>query len=378
MRNTSQQLIEDRIRDLRENTDFVLTVFESLIGYAIIAADFDGNIIAFNEGACQIYGYKPEEIVGKQSIEVFFPKDFVESGKLQQIIDGLVGKEAFSYEGEKVRKNGERFPAQVLFTLTKDKKDKVVGFVEIVLDLTERKQAEEVSVRQERLAAMGTLASMVGHEVRGPLSTIRNSAEFLKMRLAGTEDEKVKQHLDILQEEAHAADKIISDTLDFARLKELSLTATDVNSIVDEAIRRSIVPANVEIVRELRTDLPQVAVDALQMQRVFLNIVSNAIEAMSEGGTLTIAAREQCSEETGERFMELSFRDTGIGISRENLYKVFEPLFTTKPKGTGLGLATCQNIIRAHKGVMEVDSEAGKGTTVTVKLQIEPQPIKEV
>jgi PAS domain S-box-containing protein len=148
MKETSQQLVQDRIRELRENTDFVNTLLESLVGYAVIAADFDGNVIAFNEGARQIYGYAPEEVIGKQSIEIFFPEDFIEAGKLQQIIDDLIGKARFSYEGEKVRKNGERFPAQILFTLTKDKSGKVVGFIEMVEDLTERKQAEETRIRQ--------------------------------------------------------------------------------------------------------------------------------------------------------------------------------------------------------------------------------------
>jgi len=143
MRDISQQLIQDRIRELRENTDFVSTLFESLVGYAIIAADFDGNIIAYNEGARQIYGYTPEEVIGKQEIQTFFPREFIEAGKLQRIIDDLIEKERFSYEGEKVRKHGERFPAQMLFTLTKDKNDKAVGFIEIVEDITARKRAEE-------------------------------------------------------------------------------------------------------------------------------------------------------------------------------------------------------------------------------------------
>ncbi len=151
MKETSQQLVQDRIRDLRDNTDFLSTLLESLVGYAIIAADFDGNVIAFNEGACQIYGYAPEEVIGRQSIEIFFPEDLIEAGKLQQIIDDLIEKGRYAYEGEKVRKDGESFPAQILFTLTKDKNGKVVGFIEIVEDLTERKQVEETKARIEQL-----------------------------------------------------------------------------------------------------------------------------------------------------------------------------------------------------------------------------------
>ena len=145
MQKSAMDLVQDRIKYLRDSTDFVSTLFESLIGYAIFAADFDGNIIAYNEGARQIYGYTSEEIIAKQNIDIFFPKDFIETGKLQQIIDELIGKGRYSYEGEKVRKNGERFPAKSLFTLTKDKDGKVVGFIEIVEDITERKRAEEAA-----------------------------------------------------------------------------------------------------------------------------------------------------------------------------------------------------------------------------------------
>jgi len=153
MKDVSEQLIDERIFDLRENTDFVSTLFESLIGYAIIAADFDGNVIAYNEGACHIYGYAPQEIIGKQNIELFFPKDFIESGGLEQKIADLIEDERFSYEGEKVRKNGDSFPAQILFTLTKDHSGKMVGFIEIVEDLTARKQAEEAQqqLQQQQL-----------------------------------------------------------------------------------------------------------------------------------------------------------------------------------------------------------------------------------
>lgn len=151
MKETSNLLIQERITELRENTDFVSTLLESLVGYAIIAADFDGNIIAYNEGARQIYGYAPEEIIGKQGIDIFFPGKFIESGKLQQIVNELIEKGRLSYEGQKVRKNGESFPAGILFTLTRDKSGRVVGFIEIVADLTERKKVEEANLLVQQL-----------------------------------------------------------------------------------------------------------------------------------------------------------------------------------------------------------------------------------
>ena len=151
MKTDSEQLVQERIKDLRENTDFVSTLLESLVGYAIIAADFDGNVIAFNEGACQIYGYTPEDVIGKQNIDIFFTKKFIKTGKLQQIISELIEKGSYSCETQKVRKDGELFPSHALFTLTKDKSGKMVGFIEIVEDLTERRMIEETQARVEQL-----------------------------------------------------------------------------------------------------------------------------------------------------------------------------------------------------------------------------------
>ena len=150
MKTQSEQLVQERINDLRENTNFVSTLFGSLVGYAIIAADFDGNVLAFNEGARQIYGYAPEEIIGKQSIELFLPNDFIDGGELQRIIDTLTREGRVSCEGERIRQDGERFPAQSLYTTTKDKNGRVVGFIEIVEDLTERKKAEQLREQLQR------------------------------------------------------------------------------------------------------------------------------------------------------------------------------------------------------------------------------------
>lgn len=183
-------LIQTRIKNLWEDTDFALTIFQSLVGYAIIAADFDGNIIAYNKGAQQAYGYSPEEIIGKKNIETFFPKDFVETGKFQQVIDDLLGKETVSLEGEKLRKNGKRFPAQMLFTLTKDRNGKVVGFVEIVEDFTKRKQAEEaLRASEERFRTISVSAqdAIIMMDDGGNISFWNEAAE----RIFGHSEEEV-------------------------------------------------------------------------------------------------------------------------------------------------------------------------------------------
>jgi PAS domain S-box-containing protein len=250
MKDISQQLIQDRIRDLRENTDFVATLFESLIGYAIIAADFDGNIIAYNEGAHQIYGYAPEEIIGQQNVEIFFPKDFIEAGALQRVIDDLMGKERVSFEGEKVRKGGECFPAQVLFTLTKDRSGRVVGFVEIVGDLTERKRAEEAEAQAR---ASAERIEQLERELRSlerlsaPPSTAVTAQPFgeapLRESVPDTFNELVQRYADLmgltLEQRAHNAEHDISGELRSIgeRLGFLRAGPRDVVEIHSNALR---------------------------------------------------------------------------------------------------------------------------------------------
>jgi signal transduction histidine kinase len=245
------------------------------------------------------------------------------------------------------------------------------AYLAILRDITDRKRAEELLLRQEKLAAMGALASIVSHEIRGPLSVIKNSSEFLKVRLGKSLDEKVSRHLKILKEEVNTADKIIDDILGFARVKDLALTPVDISVIVEATTRRASIPDDVRVIYSLNTDISHVSIDVSQIERVFLNIVNNALDSMCKGGTLTIVSREEKHAKHEGAFVAISFNDTGMGIRGEDLPKVFEPLFTTKSKGTGLGLATCQNIVRAHKGEIQVESKEGEGTTVTVKLPVQ-------
>ena len=199
MKETGKLLIQERIKDLRENTDFINALLESLVGYAIIAADFDGNIIAFNEGARQIFGHAPEEVIGKQNIEIFFTREFIGAGKLQQIINEIIENGSYSCEVEKVRKNGEIFPAQALFTLTKDKRGKMVGLVEIVEDLTERKKAEETKARVERLER--ELHSLEWLSRPLPTSTTAQAFGLMSLRQASpdTFNRVVRQYGDLME-----------------------------------------------------------------------------------------------------------------------------------------------------------------------------------
>ena len=141
--------IGEAIKYLSQFTDFGQTLFEKITAYAIVAADFDGRVLAFNQGACLVFGYAPKEVVGVRNLDIFFPADFIDSGKLSAAVAALMKNEAFSYEGEMLKRDGAGFPAQASFALTKGKDGKLVGFVMIAQDLAERKQAELVRARVE-------------------------------------------------------------------------------------------------------------------------------------------------------------------------------------------------------------------------------------
>jgi signal transduction histidine kinase len=229
-------------------------------------------------------------------------------------------------------------------------------------------EAQERLVRTERLAAIGELSAGIAHELRNPLGAIKNATYYIKGKLRGSEllrdNPRVGEFLEILDEEIESSNQIITDLMDFARVNPPNLSPTRLETVIEEALSRTEVKRNIKVVKELEPGLPEVQVDPEKLRRSFGNLIKNADEAMPEGGTLTINAR------TADRSVEVQFRDTGQGISDPNLPKVFDPLFTTKPRGIGLGTAIVKKIIESHKGSINVSSKSGEGTNFTVRLPL--------
>jgi PAS domain S-box-containing protein len=227
----------------------------------------------------------------------------------------------------------------------------------------ELREAQEELVRKEKLAVMGQLAGSVGHELRNPLSVIGNSAFFLKMKLDPA-DKIIRKHLGIIEENVLKTNNIISGLLGFSRTGAPLLAKTDINKDIVTILSGLEIPETITAQTILDETLPTVSVDVDQIQRAILNLILNAIQSMPDGGTLKI----QTAQETGS--IQISIQDTGKGIPKENLDSIFEPLFTTKPKGIGLGLVIVKNIIEGHGGSIHVQSEVGKGTIFTVSLPV--------
>lgn len=223
----------------------------------------------------------------------------------------------------------------------------------------------------QRLAAIEELASMVGHDLRNPLSGIRGATYYIKTKYASTMDSRGREMLKIIEDSILYSNKIVNDLLEYSRKVKLELSETDPKSLIAECV--SLVTLSDEIrVINLTEDHPKLTVDGDKLKRAFTNVIQNAADAMSDGGSLTMKSRK-----VGDN-IEFTFTDTGVGMSKETLEKIWTPLFTTKAKGMGFGLPITKRFINAHGGLISITSAVGKGTTVTVTMPAKARPTNEV
>ncbi|KHE93257.1 MAG: HAMP domain-containing protein [Candidatus Scalindua rubra] len=240
---------------------------------------------------------------------------------------------------------------------------------ELVQKNEQLNEAQEQLVRTEKLAAVGTLASGVSHELRNPLSAIKNAVFLLKRKLSRKAmpdiDGKTIQFLDIMDNEIDRCSKIINDLLGFTRVSKPTRFSSDINVVVNEALSRVVIAKNIKLTKILQPNLPMIMIDANQIDQVLINLVENACQAMVDGGELKISSR------VSESFMEIEISDSGCGIPEKEVKKIFDPLFTTKPRGTGIGLAVCHGIMQKHNGAIKVKSQEGIGTKMFIRLPLE-------
>ncbi len=228
----------------------------------------------------------------------------------------------------------------------------------------ELRDAQEKLIRQEKLAVLGQLAGGVGHELRNPLGIINNAIYYLRL-IQPDADDKVKEYMGIIETETRTADKIINDLLDFSRIKSVDREPIRIADLIKQTFTRFPIPDNVDVTVVQPDDLLTVKVDSHQMIQVLGNLVVNGCQAMSKGGPLIVQVIKSGKD------VSIAVKDKGVGIPPENMDKLFEPLFTTKPKGIGLGLAVSKKLVEANGGRIEVHSEVGMGATFTLYLPLE-------
>jgi len=346
---------------LKDSEEMLRNVFAASPN-AIIVTDLNGNIVDCNQATVDLHGYQSREgLIGKNVLEFVAKKDHKKA--IENLKKTFEQGSAKNLEYTFLTKDGCEFSGELSASAVRDASGKPEYFVAITKDITEQKILQEKLIISEKLAAIGQLASAVGHEIRNPLGVIRNSTYFLNMKLKDNTDEKVMKHLKILENEVNSANLIISDLLDFARKKLPVLEPVNLNNILISALSSILIPENIRVTTELG-EIPQMLLDPEQVRRVFLNIALNAVQAMPEGGKLTTQTSKH------DDSVEITFTDTGVGIQKENMEKLFTPLFSTKAKGVGLGLSICKQIVEGHGGNITVKSTAGEGSTFTVRLPI--------
>lgn len=349
---------------LQKSEERYRTLFEqSPIG--VYRTTYSGKFLAANPVFIKMLGYPSSEEISQKTLEQLdaelnYPRDlFLEKISKNGEVKGL--------EWELTKPDGSLIVIRENAKAIKDSNGKIIYFEGTIEDITKSKKMEEELFRKDRLAILGTMSAGIAHEVRNPLGAIKNSAYFLKLKLNKNEDQKVHKHIQIIDTEINRANKIITDLLNFSRVKLPSKENTNISNIINEILKElSSISDKIEIKVNIPPDLPTIFVDPLQIEQVIHNLTLNAIESMPEGGKLDIVSKIVGKE------IVVNIKDTGTGILEKNKETIFQPLFTTKGnKGIGLGLALSKQLMILNDGSITFDSEVNKGTTFTIAIPAE-------
>jgi two-component system sensor kinase FixL len=357
-------------------------------GDGLVYLDWKGNIVDVNHKILKLTGLDRENIIGKPFHKLGVIDRKIVSKFLGGVKDTLKGKPTSGYQMTIRRKDG--FEKQIEVNASIVRIERVhVGILAVIHDITDQKRVEkilqeyserlestvEARTRElkeanerllvsERFAAIGELAGMIGHDLRNPLTAIRNAVYYLKRKQAQSANGKEKEMIDIIDKSVEHANKIISSLLEYSAQIRLEIEECSPKKLLDNVLLMVQVPERIRVVDHTSCE-PSIWVDVNKMERVFLNMIKNAFDAIPEKGTLKIS-----SKRLGEN-VEIAFVDDGVGMSEQTLAKIFNPLFTTKAKGMGFGLAICKRVVEAHGGKIRAESALGRGTTFAITLPIE-------
>lgn len=358
---TQEKEVEERLRYLAQLLERA--------AYPIISTDNKNIIQSINEATEKLYGYSADELIGKHVGILYTNRNPLDL--LLQIEDKLRRGENWEAELWRKKKTGEEILSLITTSYILDEQGKIKTKISIERDITKIKQMEEELIRSTKLAGLGEMAAGIAHEIKNPLTGVALGLEKLEKSVQpGSREEKV---LEMVSLDIDRINNIVSRLLDLARRKKPDLELHRVNDIVNDMILNISSPSTqkgIEINTSLTEELAKIYCDESQLYQVFLNLALNAIQAMDKGDTLTISTTR--INRKGAKKIAISFRDTGVGISRENIKMIFEPFFSSREGGTGLGLTICHNIIKDHNGELVVESIFGEGTTMTVLLPEEP------
>jgi PAS domain S-box-containing protein len=362
-------------KELRETKEFLENIMESSVN-GIVTTDLKGKITYVNRAMEEMIKYRREEILGEHISSVY-----VMGIQEARDIMALLRKDerAENYEMEVRTKDGEILIILNSLFLVRDEDDRVIGTAGIFKDITEQKRLEaKLRTAQVRLVeaskmrALGELVAGVAHELNNPLMASQTILHVLLKNLR--EDYPERDRLELIQKCNNRIERIVEHLREFSRQKGPELSELDINKPIENALmitEQQLLSHNMLVEKRLSKDLPKVMGDSNQLEQVFLNLISNARDAMDEvTGPKELTISSYRTEDEGVPMVAVTLKDTGEGIPEENLDKILEPFFSTKPvgKGTGLGLSLCFGIIQTHGGRIEIKSQPGKGTEVTILL----------
>lgn len=360
--------VQNYLLQLAQEKGLIETVFNA-IQEGIIVTDAKGRITYVNDAACELFGLEGENAIGK---------------RLDERVRGLDWKSLSRSPGAVSRDMEIFYPANrflnfYIVPLVIERREAVagiddptrgstVGHAIILRDITESRRSTEKTIESERFNALTLLAAGVAHEIGNPLNSLHIHLQLMERtvrKLKGREREELEGAIAICRAEITRLDSIVTQFLQAIRPSKPVLHPENVNSIVDEALRffgPEIADRDIVVEAELRPDLPMLELDRDQMKQAFYNVIKNSFEAMKRRGILRIRTDLDATH------VNISFTDTGGGMSAESLSRVFEPYFTTKNTGSGLGLLIVRRIVREHGGEMAIESNEGKSLTLTIRL----------
>src|SRR5438309_1727410 len=354
---------EERAREIESYNENILRSVSS----GVITFTREGVVTTFNDAAGRILRLNQEDVIGKTCDEVFGANSTV-AGLLKRCLS--TGEAITREEFELRLPHGGRFWIGVSTTLLKDRVGRLIGTTFVCTDLTEIKALQEQVEMRERMTVLGQMSAGIAHEFRNLMGTILGAAKLIARQTPP--DSPVHESIQTVTHVISDMDHLITQFLNFARKTDPDLKLVDMGpwlKRVVEQVLEQLPPPHPHVEVTCFPDVPRIRIDEVLMRQALGNLVQNAVEAMSDGGRLTVSAglRPPLGR---RREVEVRVSDTGAGIPQDRLGKIFLPFFTTKPKGTGLGLALVHKIVLLHNGRIDVESQERKGTTFRILLPI--------
>jgi len=364
---TERKLAEERIRQQASLLDKAQD--------AIFVCDLNYKLLYWNKSAAKMYGWEPDEILGKDLFEVTYAGNREHEQRARAALN-LKGE--WKAEVPKTMRDGTRMTVEARWTLVRDDKGEPESILITNTDITEQRRTEEHLLRAQRMESIGTLAGGIAHDLNNILAPIVMSVEMLQLKTA---DQETQRWLSMIKENADRGAELIKQVLTFARGMEGDRITVQLKHILKDLISvlKETVSKSIRIEFNISNDIWTVLADPTQIHQVLMNICINARDAMENGGTLTITANNIVLDENYARmdtqaqpgrFVQVTLADTGTGMSPRVRERIFDPFFTTKEvgKGTGLGLSTTLTIVKSHGGFINVYSEPGQGTRFSIYL----------